>query len=182
MSRTLKNIDMSLSPESIDAAIAEVKKFQKELEEQLSELARYLTNYGQYEASMQLVAMDAYFTGELSSEGIQAYYDKEHHCGVIYTDKPYAMYVEFGTGFVGEMSEHHPLQGTEIGWVHDINEHGPKGWWYPAPWGWWIPETGKHAGESMAWTDGMPSRPFMYNTLRTLERLAEEKGIDFFGH
>lgn len=180
MSYTLKNIDMSLSPESIDEAIEEIKKFRKELEDRLSELAEYLTSYGQEIARMQLVEMDAEFTGALMDEGILGYYDKDKHCGVIYTDKPYAMYVEFGTGYVGEMSPHHPLQGNGVGWVHDINEHGWQGWWYPAPWGWWIPKEGKHKGQPMAWTNGMPSRPFMYNTLRELEQIAEREGIEFF--
>lgn len=180
MSVTLKNIDMSLSPASIDAAIKEIEDFQKELEERLSELASYLTSYGQEIARIQLVEMRAEFTGELIDEGILGYYDKQSHSGVIYTDKPYAMFVEFGTGFVGEMSEHHPLQGEAVGWVHDVNEHGPSGWWYPAPWGLWIPKKGKHKGQRMAWTAGMPSRPFMYNTMRELEKIAEKEGIDFF--
>ena len=33
MSRTLKNIDMTLDPGSIDAAISEVRKFRKQLED-----------------------------------------------------------------------------------------------------------------------------------------------------
>lgn len=180
MSVTLKTIEMTLDPASIDNAIHEVEDFRKQLEECLSELAKYLVDYGQYIAQLQLIEMDANFTGALIDEGIRGWYHKDQHCGVIYTNKPYAMFVEFGTGFVGEVSEHHPVQGEAVGWVHDVNEHGINGWWYPAPWGWWIPSEGKYAGKKMAWTNGMPSRPFMYNTLRELEKIAEEEGIDFF--
>ena len=180
MSVHLKTISMTLDEASIDNAIKELADFRKQLEECLSELAKYLTDYGQEIARINLIEMDADFTGALIEEGIQGFYDNQSHSGVIYTDKPYAMFVEFGTGFVGEMSEHHPLQGSEIGWVHDVNDHGVDGWWYPAEWGWWIPTEGKRAGQRMAWTNGMPSRPFMDNTLRELEQIAEREGIDFF--
>lgn len=179
MSVTLKNIDMTLDAESIAQAIKEVNDCKKQLQECLAELARYLTDYGQYVAKMELIAMDAEFTGALIDEGIKGFYDKGKHCGVIYSDKPYAMFVEFGTGFTGSVNSQHPLHG-EVGWEHDVNEHGIDGWWYPAPWGYWIPKEGKYAGQRMAWTNGMPSRPFMYNTLRELERIAEAEGIEFF--
>ena len=168
MSVVLKNIEFSLSEMSIENAISELQRFREDLVDRLSELAQYLISYGQEIARMQLVEMDAQFTGELIEEGIHGIYYKEQHCGAIYTDKWYAMFVEFGTGFVGEINPHHPLEGSEIGWVHDVNEHGPGGWWYPAPWGWWIPSKGKYKGQPMAWSQGMPARPFMYNTLREL--------------
>lgn len=180
MSIVLKNIDFTLDPSSISLAIKEVKDFRKQLEECIQELAAYLVSYGQEIARIELIEMDANFTGALIDEGILGFYDRQTHSGVIYSDKPYAMFVEFGTGFIGEISPHHPMEGETVGWAHDVNEHGIKGWWYPAPWGWWIPKKGKHAGTRMAWTQGMPSRPFMYNTLRQLEEIAEREGIEFF--
>ena len=179
MSTLLKSIDMTLDPASIANAISEINDFRNQLKERLSELAEYIVDYGQEIVRMNVVDMDAVFTGELADNGIHGFYHKEKHCGAIYTDKWYAMFVEFGTGFVGEVSEQHPLRG-EVGWKHDIKGHGEDGWWYPAPWGWWIPKQGTHAGKKMAWTNGMPSRPFMYNALRELEQIAETEGIDFF--
>lgn len=179
MARLLKTITMTLDPASIDQAIKEIYDAKKQLEECLSELAKYLTDYGQEIARMELVAMDAEFTGELIDNGILGFYNEEEHCGAVYTDKWYAMYVEFGTGFEGDVNPHHPLQ-KKVGWAHDVHGHGSKGWWYPAPWGWWIPKKGPNAGKDMAWTRGMAARPFMYNTLIELERIARKEGIDFF--
>ena len=176
---TLKHIDMTLDPASIERAIQEVEDFRKQLEECLAELAQYLIDYGQEIVRINLVDMDAAFTGDLIDNGIHGFYNRDQHCGAIYTNHWYAMFVEFGTGYIGEVSEQHPLHG-EVGWDHDVNSHGPDGWWYPAPWGWWIPKEGPHAGNRMAWTNGMPARPFMYNALRELERIAEAEGIDFF--
>lgn len=179
MSVVLRSIDMTLTPASIGNAIKELSDFKSQLEQCLSELVGYLVSYGQEVARIELVEMEAEFTGALIEEGILGFYNKDEHCGVIYSDKPYAMFVEFGTGFAGLTAPHHPMEG-EVGWAHDVNNHAGVGWWYPAPWGLWIPKEGKHAGERMAWTMGMRSRPFMYNTLRELERIAESKGIDFF--
>lgn len=74
----------------------------------------------------------------------------------------YAMYVEYGTGIVGESSPH--PDPSRHGWHYDINDHGDTGWWYPtdaddpnptkyrSKMGWW------------AWTAGQAARPFMYET------------------
>lgn len=177
MSVLLKSIDVTL--DEIDLAIKQIEDFQKQLEECMAELAQHLVEYGQEVARINLIEMDAVFSGELVENGIHGFYHKDQHCGAIYTDKWYAMYVEFGTGYVGENNPDHPLHKT-IGWKHDVHHHGAKGWWYPAPWGLWIPKYGPHKGEKMAWTQGMPSRPFMYNTMRELEMIAEKNGIDFF--
>lgn len=74
----------------------------------------------------------------------------------------HAMFVEYGTGIVGETSVAHPKPN---GWIYDINEYGDKGWWYPTtesdpnPYKW-----RNEFGSLYAWTAGMPSRPFMYDT------------------
>lgn len=77
----------------------------------------------------------------------------------------YAMFVEFGTGVVGEDNPHpNPSMSN---WIYDINEHGESGWWYQSREN--DPNPTKYitkSGQWLAWTKGMPSRPFMYLTWR----------------
>lgn len=178
-SKILKTINMTLDPKSIAKAIKEVRKFQDDLKRMCMDLADKLTAEGAEIAKMQVVSLDAVMTAELE-HSIRGVYYRDKHCGIIFTDIPYAVYVEFGTGIVGESSPHELAGESGISWEYDKNGHGLKGWWYPAPWGWWIPTEGKYAGEPMAWTQGMPARPFMYNTLRWLEEAAEREGIRMF--
>lgn len=187
----LKNIDFSLTPESIQRAIDEVRKLKEDLADALSELARILTSQGAEIASMYVVQMNAVWTGMLAESGIQWKYDENAHEGYVYSDLDYAVLVEYGTGFVGENEPHPGLSdsdwnnpgGVSIGnglyTDYDTNGHGEAGWWYPAEWGWWIPKEGPHAGEKMAWTQGMPSRPFMYRTFSDLIDEAETRGGTF---
>lgn len=75
----------------------------------------------------------------------------------------YAMFVEYGTGVVGADNPH--PNPARSGWVYDINSHGEEGWWYQTVEG--DPNPTKYitsTGEWLAWTKGMPSRPFMYMT------------------
>lgn len=78
-------------------------------------------------------------------------------------DNAYYMYVEYGTGIMGE-SFPHP-KASRDGWIYDENNHGESGWWYPTiesdpnPYKWT-----NEFGSLYAWTRGLPSRPFMYQT------------------
>lgn len=72
------------------------------------------------------------------------------------------MYVEYGTGMVGS-SNSHP-DATAAGWRYDVNSHGDLGWWYPTTANDTNP-TKKESGDGfIAWTQGVKSRPFMYET------------------
>lgn len=171
----LKNIEFTLDAKSIDKAIKEVNDLKNVLSVALSKLAERLTEDGQEMVRMTIAEMDAVDTGYMMADSIIGHYGPETHTGVIYSDAPYAIYVEFGTGYVGAVSEKHPMHDT-VGWEHDINSHGPEGWWYESGRGWWTPKKGRYAGKTMAWTAGMPARPFMYETLRELEIKAEKEG------
>jgi len=174
--RVLHTIEMDLSVQSINNAIKEVNYFREQLEQMCIDLAKKLVDDGVEIAKMQVVSMDAWFTGALE-QSIKGIYLAEKHCGYVYTNSPHALFVEFGTGYVGEQGQKHPMHG-EVGWAHDINEHGAGGWWYPADFGWYIPEG---SNTKLAWTNGMEARPFMYNTMKWLEEVAEREGIDMFG-
>lgn len=77
-------------------------------------------------------------------------------------DGEYAMFVEYGTGIVGEHSPH--PKPDRHNWIYDINSHGDEGWWYPSTSS--DPNPTKYQSENgwWAWTAGMSSRPFMYTT------------------
>ena len=86
-------------------------------------------------------------------------------------------FVEFGTGVVG-LAHQHP-ESYKAGWGYDDYGHGEKGWWYPTtegdlnPYKWTDPE-----GQLRAWTKGMPSRPFMYDTMLWLRQQTGEENIN----
>lgn len=76
--------------------------------------------------------------------------DAEATIGVVYTNKEYAPYVEFGTGPIGasnhsDISPNVAVAYTQNGWV------------------WPDTDGGFHA------TEGQPAQPFMYPALKTME-------------
>lgn len=77
-------------------------------------------------------------------------------------DTDYAMFVEYGTGIVGDANKH--PKSNEFGWRYDVNNHGESGWWYPSSPD--DPNPTKYLSETgwWAWTKGQRSKPFMYNT------------------
>lgn len=77
---------------------------------------------------------------------------------------PYAQFVEFGTGIVGENNPH----PEPIDWDYDTANHGSKGWWYPSDASDPNPykNVSKETGQVYAWTKGQRARPFMYLTWR----------------
>lgn len=160
----LKNIEMTLDPDSIQRAIDEINLFESQLKPAMQCLIDYLCSKGVEIARAELIFFDdpAYRTGALS-ESVTCH--TEEGTGTVTAgeglkdgngDQSYAIYVEYGTGIYGA----------------DLNNHGLKGWWYPAPWGTRKAED----GTMLAWTNGMPPRPFMANTLMSLEDEASVMG------
>lgn len=93
-------------------------------------------------------------------------------------DSEYAMYVEFGTGYEGELSPHPNTEFERLGraWEYDVNDHGEKGWWYPTTQN--DPNPTKKrlkSGDWIAWTRGQKSHPFMYETWLYLRRIMYSK-------
>lgn len=86
-------------------------------------------------------------------------------------------FVEFGTGVVG-LSHQHP-EAYKAGWGYDDYGHGEKGWWYPTDEQ--DPNPYKKVdseGQLRAWTKGMPSRPFMYDTMVWLRQQTGEENVN----
>ena len=159
----VKKIRFSLSEKDINRAIREVEQYKAELNVKISRLIEVLTDYGVEIAKVQVRQLGAWYTGELESS-IEGYFSPSVGAGIIKAGAPYAVYVEFGTGVVGE-SKPHPKAGDF--WEYDINEHGESGWVYY-----------NNRDQKWHWTKGIESRPFMYNTVQILEtectRIAKE--------
>ena len=149
-----KKIIFGLSTKEINRAIRDLKRYKRELNKKVSLLIETLTDYGVDVAKAQIRELGAWYTGELESS-ITGYFSPTLGAGVIKAGSPYAVFVEFGTGIVGQTSPHPDPKD----WQYDINKHGEEGWIY----------FNERDGR-WHWTKGVESRPFMYNTARELER------------
>lgn len=158
-------IKFKLDEKDIDRAIREVEQFKKGFLEKCNRLIETLTDQGAEIAKVQVVQLDAEYTGELKNS-IEGYYSPTTKVGIIRAGAYYAAYVEFGTGVVGSRSAHPNPQG----WQYDVNSHGDSGWVY----------YDDDSGE-FRWTKGFKSRPFMYNTARELEKTCSKIAKEVFG-
>jgi len=177
MSRILKTIEMDLSAESIGKAVNELEKFREQLQKAMQDLCERLMEEGVSMAKLEIKALDAVDTGALMASIGHGIFNTETRTGIVYAGGYYAFYVEYGTGIVGTRNPHPGLSGGEMRnpvvlggnlnmyTGYDSQEHGGNGWWYME-------------GGQFHWTKGMPSRPFMYNTFRYLENLAERIGAE----
>ena len=171
-----KEISLTLDSKSIERAIDEVEAFRENLRDALAELARYVTEEkGPGIAKMYIAQFPAVDTGFLS-DSITGEYHNGDHTGTIYAGAYYAAFVEYGTGVIGANNPHPNPEG----WEYDTNGHGMAGWVYPgsdSPQSKaWHPDGRKAAGVKLAWTRGVPARPFMYNTMLELEDEVEREG------
>lgn len=155
-----KKITFGLSVKEVQEAIKQVEAYKKELNNKCQLLVQALTDKGIEIAKFNVRSLGAFYTGELE-QSINGYYSPTLGTGIIYAGAFYAVYVEFGTGIRGSEASH-PLSG-KTGWYYDVNNHGESGWVY----------YNENDG-SYHWTDGMPSRPFMYETGRELELICEK--------
>lgn len=162
----VRKITINLNTRDINRAIREVEKYKKELKQKTLALIKALTDRGEEIAKAQVRQLDAFYTGELEAS-IEGYFSPSWEVGIIKAGAWYAAYVEFGTGIVGEQSPHPDPQG----WQYDVNSHGEKGWWYF-----------NDRDQKWHWTKGFQSRPFMYNTVKELERECRKIALGVFGH
>lgn len=154
MSYTIADIEFELSDEGLTKAIIEVERIQTKLKPAMEKLINELVKQGAVVARANLMMFDkpAYDSGNLAASITHLPFDGE--AGYVKTDCPYAIYVEFGTGPRGAGAPH-PLGAGYRG----------TGWrYYNERWGHWV------------FTYGMGSRPFMYQTMRTIEQEAEATG------
>lgn len=176
----MKKITIKLTEESINNAIREIDEYRNSLPKRIEMFVKLLAEEGRDLAVIEVESTAKYsFIG--ITQGIQAVTLGNGKALVVST-APHSMFYEFGTGVVGKGNPHpnDELLAT-LGWNYDINEHGDLGWWYPTdetdgnPFK-WIDDK----GQLRAWTKGMESRPFMFNTARLLKIEAKEIAREVF--
>ena len=147
------------------------------LQQKVNLLAKRLAEKGVAIAQTNIATYDAIFTGELISSIEARYGGSTKGSAVFYVvaDSRHAVFVEFGTGQLGlEGSYPYPFpEGVE--WNYNTGktifeiENGQYGWFYPAEDGKWY------------FTQGMPSRPFMYETAVELMTEIAKTAKEVFG-
>ena len=162
-----KRISFGLSVREIRNAKKELEKYKNEFMAKVEKFVEELAIKGVEIAEMNVAGFDAVFSGELMSsidfEAGDVITDGSRW--IIYTDCEWAKYVEFGTGIVGSENPHPDT--SLASWRYDINNHGENGWSYYKDGKW------NH-------TQGMPSRPFMYESSIELADVVIETAREVF--
>ena len=149
---------------SLEDGIKSLETYKERVQTRTSQLVQKLTNYGAEIVRIKIVNMGAYYSGELLS-GVNGYFSPTLNAGFVKVTSDHVAFVEFGTGVVGQNSPHkngeylskaawNYASGTKIFTTKD----GRVGWIYPTDDG------------GFRFTEGMKSRPFMYETALELER------------
>lgn len=171
----MKTIYVKLDPISIKDAIKELKKYKKNLEKKTRVLVQKLTDLGAEVVRVKIVSMGAYYSGELLS-GVDGYYSPTLNAGFVKVTNDHVAFVEFGTGVVGQQNPHKNGEylakaawGYATGPKIFTTKDGRVGWIYPTDDG------------GYRFTEGMKSRPFMYETALELQRKFPQIAKEVFG-
>lgn len=160
----MRNIPVNVfDPASVAKAIKMLHSYRQEVEQKTVMLAQRLAELGAEIVRMKIVDLNAVYTGELLSS-VSGYYSPTLNIGYIQVSSEHAAFVEFGTG-VALKNTMHPNGEylAKAAWSYGIGEHifttqnGKIGWYYPTDDG------------GFRFTEGMESRPFMYETALELE-------------
>lgn len=142
-----------LSISSVEQLKKDLIAYQMELENKARTLCQRLAEIGVQIAQANVVSLDAVFTGELfnsiTSEEILA--SKNRSVFLVKATSEHAIYVEVGTGIVGAESPYPgklPVVYAQGKTIRQLSD-GRYGWFYQRDGQWYF-------------TEGMPSRPFMY--------------------
>lgn len=165
-----------LSVSSIRQLQNDLTKYRDSLEYKARLLAETLAERGVEIARVRVASLDAIFTGELISS-IHSEYKGSQKGGAIFAviaDSDHAMFVEFGTGMIGQ-AKPYPYEFPEgVSWQYASGKtirqlaDGRYGWFYPKDGQWYF-------------TEGMPSRPFMYETSLELQDMVVKTAKEVFG-
>lgn len=160
--KTVIKIDLNKSG-SLENGIKELNAYKKRIQEKTSLLVQKLTDYGAEIARIKIVNMGAFYSGELLS-GVSGYYSPTLNAGFVKVASDHVAFVEFGTGVVGQNNSHKNGEYlSKAAWSYAsgakifTTQGGRVGWIYPTDDG------------GFRFTEGMASRPFMYETALELE-------------
>lgn len=176
MAKKILKSDLSVS--GIKALQKELEKYKDSLIYKCRLLAERLSERGVEIARVQIADLDAIFTGELI-QSLHSEYKGSTPYGAIFaivTDSEHCAFVEFGTGSKGEDKPYpYPLP-EGVSWDYNVGKTirqnavtGAYYWFYPGDDGLWH------------YTEGMPSRPFMYLTSLELQKEVVKIAQDIFG-
>lgn len=170
----MKIIKMSLSTKSMEKAKRELRSYKQDIRKKAGQIVRQVVVYGCDVCRAKIAEMDIHDTGNLLNS-VGSYFDESSMRGFIRVDCNYAVFVEFGTGtkgmktpYIGEaMSKagYKYMGGTQYVTLAD----GRIGWYYPADDGTW------------RFTEGLPSRPFMYETGQEIRQDLQSIVREVFG-
>lgn len=147
------------------------------LQQKVDLLAKRLAEKGVDIARVNVARLDAIFTGELINSIHTKYGGSAKGTAIFYVvaDSHHAAFVEFGVGQLG-MEGGYPYPFPEgVDWEYNTGKTifeispGQYGWFYPGDDGKWY------------FTQGMPSRPFMYETSLELMNLVVKTAREVFG-
>lgn len=154
----------------------ELINYEKQLITKTRLLCKRLSEMGVEIAKARITDLDAVFTGELkssiSAKEKQSGRDKVIFC--VAANSKHAVYVEFGTGIVGRSSPYPYPFPDGVSWQYASGKtirqlaDGRYGWFYRRDGKWYF-------------TEGMPSRPFMYGTSLELQNQAVKIAKEVFG-
>ena len=155
-----------LTADSINDLKKELLSYKTDfLQARLVELTERLAEKGVEIAKANVTKLDAIFTGELidSLHSEKGSISKGTAIFYIVTDSKHAAFVEFGTGQLG-MEGGYPYPFPDgVQW--DYNSGRTIFEFSPGQYGWFYKRDGQ-----WFFTQGMPSRPFMYETAIELEK------------
>lgn len=175
-----KTLTAELSVSSIRQLQKDLRKYQNELVAKCREFTRRVAQAGMEIAVLKIVDLKAIFTGELI-ESIHIEHKENTPKGTMFavvTDAESAVFVEFGTGWKGINTPYPNALPEGVKWEYNTGDtirynpvKGTYYWFYPGDDGNWY------------YTEGMPSRPFMYLTAQELRnvKLLGEIAREVFG-
>lgn len=171
-------ITLKLSVNGVNDAIRQIKEYQSDTQERTKLLAEKLADIGKDEAKLLVPVMTSALKESIDTTIVEE--DSNGATYAVVANSGYAKFVEFGTGIKGENNPHELAE--QFGWEYDVNSHGEAGWWYPSSES--DPNPHKRIGndgKTYAWTKGMPSRPFMYETIQDLQDKVVDVAKEIFG-
>lgn len=172
MARRVFKTDLSIKGiENLKKALQNYKN--NTLQQKIEHLALALAENGVSFAQVNLATLDAIFTGELISSIHTKYGGSSKGTAIFYivADSDHAIYVEMGSGLIGASKPYPgklPVVYAQGKTIHHT-KNGKYGWFYQDANGDWY------------FTEGMPSRPFMYETSMELYRTIVRTAKGVFG-
>lgn len=165
---------MSLS--SIEQIINELRAYQNSLEKKIKLLCWRLADIGLETARATVYSLDAVFTGEL----FQSLHIEQRNSGTdavvlaIVANSQHAVFVEFGTGIIGKENPYPGKLPEGVSWQYASGKtirqllDGRYGWFY-------------YRDDQWYFTEGMPSRPFMYFATLEIQKNVVKIAKEVFG-